>query len=187
MDRRTLLKSWLWGAVASSAGLKSAVAQSTPEIRELRVESKWITDGETDSGLDAFATKITAFESIEEATRKFDDLFGSIQEGTIYNEDTRNETFGDESFFVHYNNMGGLLLIYEGTILIDRLIYEFRWEAVHFGGARDGHRLFESVIERAHITEDYTETDLVALLPTEPEAAQYRLIEVEDITESTNV
>ena len=178
MNRRTFLQAGL-GAGVVTATSKNEVLAQTPEVYELQVQSEWVTDGKTDSGLDTFITRITAHNDVEEATQRFDKLFEGVQAGTIYNEDTRNETFGDESFFVQYDNLGGLFLIYEGTIRIRNLIYEFRWEATHYGGARGGHKIFESVIEQAEIREAYTEDELLALLPAEGELTEYGLVKKE--------
>lgn len=178
MNRRTFLDAGPGAVVATAIGKNGMFAQ-TPEANEPQVQSEWVTDGKTDSGLDTFITRITAHNDADEASQRFDELFDGVQEGTIYNEDTRNETFGDESFFVQYNNLGGLYLIYEGTIRISNLVYEFRWEATHYGGARSGYKIFESVIERAEANDAYTEDELLELLPAEEEVAAYGLIEKE--------
>lgn len=65
------------------------------------------------------------------------------------------------------------------------LVYQFRAESIHYGGARDAYRLMEEVFSRVD-TSATTEEALTVLLPTEDEVGPYGLTEqVETETEAT--
>lgn len=177
MNRRTFVTGAMVTTVAGMMRVEIVTAQTADTIR---VEREWEFDGVSDPniGLDTFSVAITAHADELAAEEAFDSIFESVEQGAILNQDTHNETYGDESFFVEFQNLGGLLLVYEGTIRIGTLVYEFRWEASHFGGARDGYRLMETVFERAGEQEAYTEEELGALLPTQGEVSEYGLTEL---------
>lgn len=173
MNRRILSRAGLGVFAVGIIGISDMAAQ-TPEPTALRVEGEWNATQVADGSIDRFATVITAYRSINEAEDALNEAVEQVQEGTIWNEATQTETFGDESFFVEYNNVG-YFLVYEANVRVSNLVYHFRWETANYGGARAGHRLFEKVIDRVEVKDRYTEDELLALLPTKKELEKYSL------------
>lgn len=139
---------------------------------EAQVEGSWRYDKVSDPniGLHSFQLSMTEYATDDEAAGAFSRILDELDAGAIYDESTHNESYGDESFFAEFQNLGGLILVYEGFVRFGSLILDARWEADHFGGARDGYRLFEGIIERA---EEGGEGE--ALFPSDDELASYGL------------
>lgn len=173
MNRRTfatcLFSSVTLGSLASSQ-LHHADAQPTSRS----VTTTWNADFGSSNEIDRFATTITVHETEDTASDAFDGLLDDVQEGTLYNEESGSETIGDDSFFVRYSDPN--FVVDEMVIRFGPLIYQFRSEAVHFGGARDAYRLMEDVFKRVDESAT-TEDELNALLPTAEEVAPYGLTE----------
>ena len=153
-----------------SRTLQHVAAQTTL----LSVSTTWKAARGSGNGIDLFVTTITVRKTEDAANDAFDTLLDEVQVGTLYNEETQAETVGDDSFFVRYSDPN--FVVDELVVRIGPLIYQFRSEALQYGGARDAYRLMEEVFGRADrsVTSEKT---LTALLPTKEEVAVYGLTE----------
>jgi hypothetical protein len=115
---------------------------------------------------------ITAYGSEEEASGAFEILLDGVDEGMIYSEETGADDRGDDAFFVRFDDPN--FVIDEFTIRFGPIMYEFRSEAIHYGGARNAFRLMEEVYSRVNETAD-TKEELLVLLPTREEVSKYGL------------
>jgi hypothetical protein len=173
MDRRAFTMSLF--ATAGSGLLISrrarvVAAQSLPRS----VSSTWGAARDSGNDIDRFSTTITAHGSDDAAKDAFGTLLDNVQRGTLYSEETGAEIVGDASFFVRYDDPN--FVVDEFVVLFSPLIYQFRSEAIHFGGARDAYRLMEEVFSR--VDRSATSAEAIAdLLPTAEEVAAYGLIE----------
>jgi hypothetical protein len=170
MDRRALMSTALAFSTFSLVSKKRALAWDTESF--LHVRRRW--DAELGSGadIDRFTTMITAYGSEEEASGAFEILLDGVDEGMIYSEETGADDRGDDAFFVRFDDPN--FVIDEFTIRFGPIMYEFRSEAIHYGGARNAFRLMEEVYSRVNETAD-TKEELLVLLPTREEVSKYGL------------
>lgn len=173
MHRRTFTTALLASAMISWSG-STALRLTAAKTIPLSVTTTWNAARGSGSEIDRFMTTITNHGSEEIASDAFDGLLNAVQQGKIYNEETQSETIGDDSFYVRYNDPN--FVIDEFVVRFGSLIYQFRAEAIHYGGARNAFRLMEEVIGRVDPTAT-TEVALMALLPTAEEVAVYGLTE----------
>jgi hypothetical protein len=148
MNRRTFAAR---GAAALAMITSSYAQAQTPETAPRQMKGAWEYDDISDPniGLQLFEVVVTDYPTEGEAADVFSRIPDELDAGAIYDASTHNESYGDESFFAEFQNLGGLILVYMGFVRVGTTLLEARWEADHYGGARDGYRLFEGVIDRA--------------------------------------